>query len=54
MISPATGDPKGVLLDLVRIGRHAIVSIANVGYRRLRLSLLWGAHVPITDDAAQH
>jgi methionine biosynthesis protein MetW len=51
---PATSDPKGVLLDLARIGRHAIVSIANFGYWRLRLSLLMGGHVPITDDVAQH
>ena len=51
---PATSDPKGVILDLVRIGRHAIVSIANFGYWRLRLSLLWGGHVPITDDATLH
>ena len=49
---PATSDPKGVLLDLVRIGRHAIVSIANFGYWRLRLRLLWGGHIPITDDVA--
>ncbi len=36
----ATGDPRGVLLALVRIGRHSIVSIPNFGYWRMRLNLL--------------
>ena len=36
----ATGDPKGVLLALVRIARHGIVSIPNFGYWRMRLNLL--------------
>jgi methionine biosynthesis protein MetW len=49
---PATGDPKGVLLDLVRIGRHAIVSIPNFGYWRLRLSLLMGGHIAMPDGNA--
>ena len=51
---PATSDPKGVLLDLVRIGRRAIVSIANFGYWRLGLSLLWGGRVAIVDGTAQY
>ena len=49
---PAMGDPKGVLLDLVRIGRHAIVSIANFGYWRLRLSLLSGGRTTIPNGAS--
>jgi len=49
---PATSDPKGVLVDLVRIGRRAIVSIPNFGYWRLRLSLLVGGHVAIVDGSA--
>ncbi len=49
---PAMGDPKGVLLDLVRIGRHAIVSIANFGYWRLRLSLLSGGRITIPNGAS--
>ena len=49
---PATGDPRGVLLDLVRIGRHAIVSIANFGYWRLRLGLLMGGHIAMTDGGS--
>ncbi len=35
----ATRDPRTVLLALVRIGRHAIVSIPNFGYWRMRLRL---------------
>ncbi|MGO8865305.1 MAG: methionine biosynthesis protein MetW [Alphaproteobacteria bacterium] len=49
---PATSDPKGVLLDLVRIGRHAIVSIPNFGNWRLRLSLLVGGQIAIPDGNA--
>ena len=49
---PATSDPKGVLLHLVRIGRHAIVSIPNFGYWRLRLSLLMGGQIAIPDGNA--
>ena len=49
---PATSDPKGVLLDLMRIGRHAIVSIPNFGYWRLRLSLLMGGQIAIPDGNA--
>ena len=41
----ATRDPRGVLLALVRIGRHAIVSIPNFGYWRMRLALLAGGRV---------
>ncbi|MFI4985959.1 MAG: methionine biosynthesis protein MetW [Alphaproteobacteria bacterium] len=49
---PATGDPLGVLEDLVRIGRHAIVSIANFGYWRLRLSLLLGGRIAMPNGAS--
>ncbi len=49
---PATSDPKGVLLGLVRIGRHAIVSIPNFGNWRLRLSLLMGGQIAIPDGNA--
>jgi len=44
----ATRDPKAVLLDLVRIGRHAIVSFPNFGHWRVRLSLLFGGRMPTT------
>ena len=49
----ATGDPKGVLLALVRIGRYGIVSIPNFGHWRLRVGLLRGGRVPMP-AAFQH
>src|SRR5258706_10283487 len=36
----ATRDPKGVLAQLVRIARHAIVSFPNFGHWRMRWHLL--------------
>jgi len=44
----ATYRPRGVLEDLVRIGRHAIVSIPNFGHWRMRLGLAFGGHMPRT------
>jgi len=44
----ATWDPKGVLEDLVRIGRRAIVSFPNFGHWRVRLALLAGGRMPVT------
>lgn len=46
----ATRDPKGVLAALVRIGRHAIVSIPNFGYWRLRLRLFYDGRVAMPDS----
>jgi methionine biosynthesis protein MetW len=50
---PATDDPRGVLLALVRIARHAIVSIPNFGHWRLRLNLLLDGRVALPDQATQ-
>jgi len=44
----ATRDPRQVLLDLVRIGRRAIVSFPNFGHWRVRWSLLVGGRMPTT------
>jgi methionine biosynthesis protein MetW len=44
----ATHDTKGVLVELVRIGRRAIVSFPNFGTWRLRLQLLLGGRMPVT------
>ncbi len=44
----ATRDPKGVLDNLVRIGRQAIVSLPNFGHWRIRLSLLLQGRMPVT------
>jgi methionine biosynthesis protein MetW len=46
----ATRDPRGVLLHLLRIGRRAIVSIPNFGHWRMRLNLLIGGRMPVTES----
>jgi len=43
----ATRNPKAVLENLVRIGRHAVVSFVNYGHWRTRLSLLLGGRMPV-------
>ena len=43
---PAIRDPRGVLLELLRIGRIAIVSIPNFGHWRNRLHLLTRGRMP--------
>jgi len=43
----ATRRPREVLEDLVRIGRHAVVSFINFGHWRTRLSLLVHGRVPV-------
>jgi methionine biosynthesis protein MetW len=44
----ATGEPKKVLDDLLRIGRRTIVSFPNFGHWRVRLSLLFNGRMPRT------
>lgn len=44
----ATHNPKAVLENLVRIGRHAVVSFVNYGHWRTRLSLLLGGRMPVS------
>lgn len=46
----ATRDPKNVLDNLLRIGKHIIVSIPNFGYWRVRTSLLFRGRMPITKE----
>lgn len=46
----ATRNPKQVLDELLRIGKHAIVSIPNFGYWRVRASLLFRGRMPITKE----
>ncbi|MEO9613948.1 MAG: methionine biosynthesis protein MetW [Nitratireductor sp.] len=48
----ATRNPKEVLEQLLRIGRHAIVSFPNFGHWRVRLSLLLRGRMPVTRDLA--
>jgi len=44
----ATRRPRDVLLNLVRIGRHAIVSFPNFGHWRIRMGLLIAGRLPST------
>lgn len=41
-------DPKAVLANLVRIGKHAIVSVPNFGYWKNRLYLMLFGRMPVT------
>ncbi len=45
----ATRQPKQVIENLLRIGRHAIVSFPNFGYWRNRIQLGFGGRMPVTD-----
>jgi methionine biosynthesis protein MetW len=45
----ATRDPKGVLGHMLRIGKRAIVSFPNFGFWRIRIALLFGGRMPITE-----
>lgn len=44
----ATRAPREVLMDLVRIGRRAIVSVPNFGYWRVRWALVSTGRMPVT------
>ena len=46
----ATRQPRVVLEHMLRIGRHAIVSFPNFGHWRIRLQLMFGGHMPHTDN----
>jgi methionine biosynthesis protein MetW len=45
----ATRDPRRVVEQMVRIGRHAIVSFPNFGHWRVRLQLLLNGRMPVTE-----
>lgn len=44
----ATQRPKLVLENMLRIGRHAIVSFPNFGHWRIRMQLLFWGRMPLT------
>tara|TARA_R110000868_G_scaffold36453_10_gene129414 strand:+ start:855 stop:1517 length:663 start_codon:yes stop_codon:yes gene_type:complete len=46
----ATRRPEIVLRELLRIGRHAIVSFPNFGFWRMRAHLLLKGEMPVTED----
>ncbi|MGH7015811.1 MAG: methionine biosynthesis protein MetW [Caulobacteraceae bacterium] len=45
----AMRDPKHVLGELLRIGEKAIVSFPNFGHWKVRLDLLFGGRMPVTE-----
>ena len=46
----ATRQPRQVLENLLRIGRHAIVSFPNFGHWRVRQQLLARGRMPVTEN----
>jgi methionine biosynthesis protein MetW len=46
----ATYAPRDVLEQLLRIGKRAIVSFPNFGHWRVRAQLMFGGHMPQTDN----
>ncbi len=46
----ATRHPRTVLENLLRIGRHAIVSFPNFGHWRIRTQLLFTGRMPMTEN----
>ena len=44
----ATHNPREVLQDLLRLGKHAVVSFPNFGYWAVRLALLFDGRMPST------
>ena len=46
----ATRQPRVVLEHMLRIGRRAIVSFPNFGHWKMRLQLLFGGHMPRTEN----
>ena len=40
--------PAVVLAEMLRIGRRAVVSFPNFGHWRVRASLVFGGHMPVT------
>jgi len=46
----ATHHPRAVLENMLRIGRHAIVSFPNFGHWRIRLQLAFGGKMPRTNN----
>jgi len=50
---PATRNPRRVMANLVRIGRHAIVSFPNFGHWRIRVDLLLRGRMPMSKLLSQ-
>jgi methionine biosynthesis protein MetW len=46
----ATRKPRVVLEHMLRIGRHAVVSFPNFGHWKIRLEIMFGGRMPVTDN----
>ena len=46
----ATRNPRRVLEHMLRIGRRAVVSFPNFGHWGIRLQIMFGGHMPRTDN----
>jgi methionine biosynthesis protein MetW len=44
----ATRNPRAVTEQLLRIARHAIISLPNFGHWAIRLRMLWDGRMPVT------
>jgi methionine biosynthesis protein MetW len=50
----ATREPHNVLKNLVRIGKHAIVSFPNFGYWQVRMDLVFSGRMPQTKSLSHN
>ncbi len=50
---PFLDDPAMILREVLRVGKHAVVSLPNWGYWRCRLSLLFRGRIPKATDLPQ-
>lgn len=48
----ATRQPRIVLEHMLRIGRRAIVSFPNFGHWKIRSQIMFGGHMPVTENLA--
>lgn len=48
----ATMNPREVLKQLLRIGKHAIVSFPNFGHWRIRSQIMFKGRMPVTENLA--
>ena len=46
----ATRKPRVVFEHMLRIGRHAVVSFPNFGHWKIRLEIMFGGRMPVTDN----
>jgi len=46
----ATRKPRVVLEHMLRIGRHAVISFPNFGHWKIRLEIMFGGRMPVTDN----